>query len=509
MFVFFFILYAFSYGLILLNRGIFWDDWVAFNTPVSILIAMDRQLGMFWTGFLSVFLISLPFGILLQRGLTFALYFISGIFLYNILKNIKEIKAGARFFIVLFFLLFPLNSARILFTTTNYAVNYFTFYLAFWLLSKYLNKQNLLWRFLALVTFFFSFSTNSFLVFYLLALAYIVYCQKNILRYLDFILLPLFFWLIKILFFTPFGVYEGYNKIKIQNLLGLPINLFITFYTSFLAVLNKSLQLSFPQLIVLLIISSIFFITLKFKKDDENNKINFLLFVFGWIAFILAAIPYLTVGAIPSLNEWSSRHQLLLPLGASFILYYGLKILLNKLRITVRLQNFIFFTIIIIFVNANITNYLAFQKDWYKQYSLSENIKTSEILKNNTSFLFIDNLRELNANGRTYRYYEYTGLMEYAFGDQKRFGADINRISVEADFISGEKFKESKRTSYLSFYNLKDYLPKDFEYKVIINPGDIVITDKNVFKFMMLEIFEPLKFREKIKNLVNLSYVKF
>ncbi len=517
-----FILYSFSFGLILINKGTFWDDWVYYDVSPSIIFNLCKQTGYFWTGHLLVFLTSLPFGVLFQRLLVFSLYFVSGIFLSDILKNVKEIKEISRFFIVLFFMLFPLNSARILCTTTHYAINYFTFYIAFWILSKYLNRRKRLCRFLSLLIFFFSFSTNSFLVFYIVALAYIVYFETDkfqslkstlkrfLLKYLDFIFLPILFWIFKNFFLRPYGLYEGYNKIKFRHLINVPQNLIISFYNSFLEVIVKSLQLSFPQIISITIISSILFIVLKVNLTArKKTKANFGLFLFGLLAFAVAAFPYLAVGKIPKLADWSSRYQLLIPLGASFTLYYGVKILLDQLKLNSSVKIFIFCAITILFVNSNISDYLAFQKDWYKQSSLMEHFKESTIIKNNTSFLFVDNTWQLNANRRNYRYYEYSEMMRYVFGDEIRFGSNINRIAQEADLISDEKFKDPKEQNFFFYYKIKDYEPKNFEYQVSIDYGESALTNKNLARFIFWEFFKPQKFISEIKKIIKLKFTKF
>ena len=50
------------------------------------------------------------------------------------------------------------------------------------------------------------------------------------------------------------------------------------------------------------------------------------------LVLFCGVFAYNAVGQQPRLNDWSHRHQLLVPLGASFILFFGLKTIFFKLQ---------------------------------------------------------------------------------------------------------------------------------------------------------------------------------
>lgn len=59
---------------------------------------------------------------------------------------------------------------------------------------------------------------------------------------------------------------------------------------------------------------------------------NVVLILVGIAAFGLAVLPYLVVGKMPALGDWDSRHQILVPLGASLMLVGLVTLLHQRLR---------------------------------------------------------------------------------------------------------------------------------------------------------------------------------
>ena len=117
-----FILYTLSNGLILLNNGIYWDDWVLYNVDKDLIINHFSQTGLPWVGYIHSFLLSFKNSLFLYRSIVFLLYLLSALFLNSILKNIREIDDTSRLLLVFFFAIFPVNSARISLITIPYTL---------------------------------------------------------------------------------------------------------------------------------------------------------------------------------------------------------------------------------------------------------------------------------------------------------------------------------------------------------------------------------------------------
>jgi hypothetical protein len=72
--------------------------------------------------------------------------------------------------------------------------------------------------------------------------------------------------------------------------------------------------------------------------------------------------------------------------------------------------------------------------------------------------------------------------------------------SYQAKVATGQK--------YFDYNNLKDYRPKNFEYKVFINNGELAINNLNVFKLIYYEYARPERFKQEINELLTLDYEK-
>lgn len=511
----FVVIYCIANGVMLFNNGLYIDDWVFWNVPPEIVLDTIHQAGLFWFGYLHIFMFSFDNGILFYRILIFTSFLLSALLLNNILKIVKEIDSPDRFVIILFFILFPVNSARTWLITGVYALSYFLFFFGAWLLSRRISGSGnqIGFRLLSLSLFFISFATQSLLVFYTLVLVYIGYLY-NIRtidklvdiskKHVDYLLLPLFFWALKQIFFVPYGLYEGQYRIGLDTLMGVPTGILITFYTSFLEVFD----VAFVSLSFTLLVSTIFLMLfLKFNKRvpiqeydllyRERTKHDLYLFSFGIFAFIVAIFPYLAVGKLPNLYDWNSRDQLLIPLSAGFMIVYGVKLFTSKFDLKLFTRYFVYCLLIVVFINTNFNNHIAYQRDWYKQESLIENIKVNREIHNHTTILFQDNTLDYNVNHRFYRFYEYTGMMKLAYGDETRFGDNMDFYTLH-------------NMSYYSvvlteYYNMKNYAPHEPDLLVKINRGKYELTDRNTIRLMLAKRFDREIYVRNILNVLNLT----
>jgi len=271
------------------------------------------------------------------------------------------------------------------------------------------------------------------------------------------------------------------------------------FSTSFISSLNNS----FDYFIYIFFFSLIVF-TLLNNREIKNTNNSWIFIKVGIIAFFLAVFTHLSIGrGFDYGNEWASRDELLIPLGAAFILYYGLKLLVYKFEISHKVQKLLYSILITAFIITNITNYLEFQRDWFKQLSIIENIKSSEVIKNNMAFVFDDKTTDLNGIGRYYRFYEYTGLMKYTFGNEKRFGISIEEYE-DTDDINNVHFKIVKHR----IYNMYDFDFSKPKYKVIIEHGSYYPTLKGTLKTLIFKWINNNNYKKRIQNILLLKYDK-
>ncbi|WP_131739709.1 hypothetical protein [Legionella adelaidensis] len=429
-----FILYLLTNTFLLLNyQGIYWDDWVLFPPDSKITINIFKQTGNIFIGYLHVLFQKCGNGIYVYRIVSFFTNFLTGICIYYILRQTKWLDNVSIFFIVLFFLLVPVNAAKIAIVNALPQIFVFVFYFSFLLLTIYLKgNKNFFLRVFILFLFCLSFLVESLLVFYSLVLFYLFYpiykdaqhekifqkLKQFFKKYPDFIGLPFLFFSVKHTFFKPYGLYVSYNSFKASSA-GLILK---SFKTSLLLPIYTSLFTAWAHLTVFLLVTAIvvFIVSrygqLELEKQQKAHWGKML--IAGILLFLLAVIPYCAVGKLPAYETWGARHQLLVPLGVAFILstFVLLAAFIHK-----KLPMILVCGLVAAFITQGLHDYYKFYLDWFYQNSLVEQFKSSHVIQENTTFVVRDELeKEVWAKNRRLAFYEITGLLYRAFQDNKR-----------------------------------------------------------------------------------------
>ncbi|HKA46326.1 MAG TPA: hypothetical protein VKF40_30315 [Burkholderiales bacterium] len=502
-------LYVGAHGLMLLNNGLYWDDWTIFGFPYAAVTQWYREYGLPLFGYYHLVLDSL--GVPAYRILVFLSYLVSAACLYGILTRVREIDRRTAFVLALFFVLFPSNSARISVMASRTSLCYALFFAGFWLACLYLDKRVPALRVAALILLCASFLTHSFLVFYIVVLIYIAYHEKSglggvralpgfVLRYLDFFALPVIFWIIKLLYFEPYGSYEGYNRITLGSALNGFFLIGAAFYGGFVEPLVASFRLPLVVLIAAAILSCFgarLIGRMNGSASAQPLRLSFWFLVLGIVLFVAGVFAYLAVGKVPSPYDWNSRHQLLTPLGASLILVY-----LPRLILAERVQNLVYALLVAAFLAADVQQWVVFQKDWYKQVALIESFKESPEIRRGHYFLIQDKTADLDANHRVYRFYEYTGLFHAAFGDERRLGQEVRSFRVQ-DF-------NDLRSMLNSQFRLGEYdaSVSSPDAVLIVEHGELKLTPWDVIRLRFLEWSDTSEFHADVKHVVRVSVVE-
>lgn len=496
----------------LLNfKGVYWDDWTLVSQSIETLNrTFFDAVGYsgYVVSYLHYFMIN-ELGIYSYRLFTFVLLFLSGWFVFKILSTISMFSLQDRFFITILFLTAPLFSAKIALIDFPYTFFSFLFFLAFLILSSYIYRLNLLVRIIVLIIFFFSFFVNSLLVFYALVLLYVYYkiydtklnFVKNSILFIqtkiDFILLPILFFVVKSIWFVSSGAHgSDYNKISILSMLN-PTKYLFSFYFSFIepiiiSISNKNLVFFILFIIVVFIIFRKKSILI--RNDVVDLKLNLVLLVLGTLIFILGSMPYIAVGKIPTLNDWDSRFQLLLPLGFAMVLFYGLKFIVRT-----EILNHLIIIFIFLFSFFHIKEQIKYNIDWFYQQSVIENFRYNEDIKNNTTFVVENMVHDKFAKNRVFRFYELNGMSKKAFNDDKRLFVNDK---IELDLYN--KYK------YYDEYNFSSWIydePKKLIISKNSNFENLKNKEKNyyLFKLKYFELFDRQKFASLVKNLIQIE----
>lgn len=519
--------YAVSFGLMLFCSGLYQDDWTLYNMEPATISAIFHDQGHRWLAYFHNFLLSFDNAVYLYRSLIFTAYLSCALILYEIIKKLGFAGAGERVFLVLFFAVFPVNNVRFLLINAPYAVCSFTFWVAFWTMircKETSGSKSVRFRAVSLIAFLIAFDTNSLLVFYILPLIYLlkacffrdnvfhmpdmVIFMKTVSRNLDFVLLPLVYWLPKTLLFPPGGAWEGYNQITAASLAMSPLFLVRSFQTSFFSVIDYSFR-SFGSASIAL--SALIAVALwhrhrsyaGFPSGPSRQDSRFL--CLGIFIFCLAVLPYNLVGLLPKLENWHSRHQLLVPLGASLLLVYGVRTLGRMLHIGAFARMFVMCLLLCQFIATNVGDCVGLHLDWFRQQALIIHMQEISLFATGRTFIFDDQAQPADMIKRNYPVYQYAGMMKRVFGDQKRIGLDSTQLT------SNNYIREIKRQKkyFTPLWNAGKYVPAPPDWLIIVEPG-FSPADRlsKMLSLKFYEFYDPAVFRETLKNTISLRIVK-
>lgn len=511
--------YLIAHGMILLNKGIFWDDWV-FYLNVPNIETLTREIGNPGQSFFISLLLNSANGPIIGRFVTFFSFYFSMIFLYATLRKIDKLPPITRLFLVILFAVFPVNLARIAMVDVFYSVCYFLFFLGLWLVSIMLETHNPWIRILSLVVFYIAFFTNSILVFYALVILFIIYQNRSeivsikkgfrlVFGHLDYLILPILFWIIKTLYFIPTGHYADYNKLTLEGIKKAPALMKTTFNTSFVQILKASLKgMTFPYILIGLLLGILVIWLIRHQQAAFKKNLRWYGYlgfaVFGVLVFFMAVFPYNALGIKPSNYDWNSRHQLLIPLGAAMMICFGSEFILRMVDKKGRVSILILSFITLMFIRINVLGYFEYQRDWYKQQGMIASFENSTIIKDNTTFIIKDHFSAANAASRKYRFYEYSGYLRDIFGEETRF------ILPETSYVEAKSDIYAFKSFFDPYYNLSSYVPIEPEYTVAIKKGSINLHDRmTVFGLIYDEWTNEEKFNDERIRFVKMLVFEY
>lgn len=417
------LLYFAAYCMILFNNGLFWDDWKLVNLSDAEMREYFRGLGHPEVYYIHHLLLSVIGSTYLYKLLVFLSFWGCTVLLHRILSQVEEIDDYSRFFLVALFALFPVNDTRIALINTPAAIKNFFFFLGCYLLVASLRGGRLPHRIGALVCFLFSFTLNSVLFFYLaVVLVLLLYFGRKryhgvrelVLKNAELFALPFAFWIGKSLFLAPYGASASYNLLNSEGLARGVLILLVPFYTSLVEVLMTA----FNNYNGIYLLSTLVLAALVQREPEQGIDLGFARKAarVGLVLFTASVFPYLSVKKIPSNFDWDGRFQILIPLGAAVIVYYSLVLVMRKINLERSLTHLVLCFVLISFAGMSLTCYIRYKRDWYKQLSIMENLKQYRGVVAGKELAFQDRTPELNANSRSYRLYEYQGLINGALG---------------------------------------------------------------------------------------------
>ena len=470
-------------GAFFLMDAIYWDGWAYIGASNASVLDAWKQAGSFFNlvGRLHVGILSI--GPWLYNSLTFILMFMSGVFLNQILQGREEISDHSRYLIVLLFLILPLYWSRIVMVNFSYTLCYFLFFFAWAINSRF--------RITSATLFFMSFNTNSMLVFFIVP--FLDLYSQHTRKFFSFnaatafvrhrpelFILPFAFFAIDQTFFRPFGLYEGYNEnYNFGSLVESPRLMMQSWWAT-----GKTFSDTFYLAGILTLFFMAIILASKARIDfDFRIKTKRSSFIaLSIMIFSLACFPYWILGHVGYFTDWTSRHQLLLPLGTSLFIV-GVSSLFGK-----RIQQLTAVFISISSVLISLVVYRDLYVDWHKQQKLIELFANDKVMQGSDVLVIEDRTRALNIMAREYRFYEWNGIVARAFGNEKRFSIDGRNFNAFRHENSFQKI----------FMNGDKYKATSFDHTKNLSPAVVIISGSSVQK-MRVSSYKIPDFRIQFK----------
>ena len=378
-------LYTISYGwLFFVFDWLGWDDvWFlseSYNNNVN-----EAGLPPWAYSFTFVFN---QFGPGIFRFFTFFEFFVSGLCLFAVLRNLRSFLFLSKYeinLIVLLFLVLPFNTARVSVNLFAYSSAYCIFFIAWYLMAQFKSKTSFL---ISSVLFFFSFLHAMLIPFFLLPLLHLIQKSTELTKQKSFGVIfrkkltlfgivPVIYWVCRNLFWP--------DKIKNYQFHFLPF-----------------LTISFYLVVTLAIMLFVF----RFRKKSQNRY--FLILLIGVLAVVLgmfAAVATWVLRDYPFLkypivmlgrSAWFNRHLILQPLGVSLIVVSCIGLISRgNDRLKVITSRVVLATAVLFSFCFGLECVI----DYQKQKKIIEEISISDI-SDIRGWTFIDETALLNARGR-------------------------------------------------------------------------------------------------------------
>ena len=430
------------FPILFLYNARYWDDWSLFNATQITLIDTFSSAGLPLIGYLHFGIQKL--GWWSYSTLIFVAFYLITLCSYKILKKLNASTFTA-FWISVLIGVIPVNFARVTAITLPYSLS-MAFFMASWLaLLSLKGKYQLLLRLVSLIGFFLSFQMGSLLVFYVLPISscfFVAFTARSAmifknfvglsLKHIDFIILPLIFFLLKSNYFKPYGIFDNYNSPSISlDVLVRSFSPVADFFTA------EKIGLTTSSIsIILLCLIVIFPHISKFLPSVERLKpirIDMLM-IAGLVVIFLGCFPYAAVDRLPSPLDWtSSRHQALLMFGLSIIIFFILIIYIKIIGGNIqKISKLIPLIFTLLFTINWWQIYSEFYVDNLKQNALILLLKDTPKIQNNNIFI-LDNTKfsYFNSGG----FGEYAGIYADTFGRDDSLIFDYNILN----YYSGTK----------------------------------------------------------------------
>ncbi len=513
------LVYSAAHFMLLLISGQWWDDWCYWINGPEQLISLYSASGIPMQAYYILSVMWLPnWG---YRIVVFVLFLLVALLFYEILRGMVIFSEDDAFFIAAVALTVPVNDARTVLNCFAYTVEIFLFMAGFLLATKirlFSGAKKYLIRIVSLILLVGSYTMESLLVFTGIIWLYLLYdIAKNnknekpgrkvllfIRAYWDYLVLPFAFFVLKRIFFKPYGAYAEYNQLTKDSLIrGAVLSPKSALFTG--VDIGRS-YIAQAGIIPLVLVAAAIAGYLVFKKlrakDSGNAKESpkkqirkwLLILVLGLVTYFAGIFAYVVVrkGETLAVTTVDSRDVMLAGFGIAIFIVAVSRLIPVK-RTFQNLLPIVFIVLGIFHFNEW---YLNYQEDWYQQKVLASVIEQNDGFgEDNTIYCYFSE-PSIVATTRTYTVngisYTVTGKMDKLYFTRI---ADLQYGLTEHDF-SGSGF------------NCEDYDTSDRTIDGVLFINVVPVSDSDLIRMRIHEITNPELFGKDIEDITDITYVQ-
>lgn len=500
--------YALAHGLDLLNRGLYWDDWVFWQQDRRVVAEAARAMGSTWLSSINDLFYYSQGGITLNRVIGFVALLVAAFLFYDIARRLPRMSNDSAMWLAVLFAVFPTFEARIAMVMIGYSLSLVLFMFGLWFLVLAGPKPHPVVRLFTAALFLSSFRTGSLLVFFAVVPAVLLAIYppgswsfkpviKRLFGYADQLVLPFLYWGMTRIWFRPSGLYANYNEVgggQISAVMAFARGLYNVLAGP---VLKAAVILPVPIPLVVAVVAAALVapVVLRRYKDEPTTR-AWIMFAIGMTLLVLAVFPYAAVGKVPE-NGWDSRHQLLVPFGGAFVFFS----LVTALRTRKRLARAFGSALLIVIVGAsvaiNVWHFIEFERDWMKQQALMEEFKLTPEIESASFILLYDQTADIDYNNRMF--YEYSGMLAEVFGNQ-------SRLCIPAHLYSGNGLGDASDKANQPYYKLADFAGGKPEIFVTVKRETLEFrSNKQVLRLLWLEWTDQERFHAELRKFLTLD----
>lgn len=463
---------------LLLNDGLYWDDWLLFpqlqGHDWASVDSLVREAGItpFNAAFFDVFAY-LPSGVLGFRLVVFVLIVAIAWLVYAI-----AVEAGltrrVSLLIALFTSVFPGFQDWVLLATAASVLDYAVFLAATFLLVRAERQGRVAaaaTRAVAVGLFVLSFSLNSLLTVYFGALVLLVLViwrsgQINAVRtrwmYLaGLCIVPFVYWLIAQRLFSPSGLYAGYNAITATPVL------IAKGYAEFLTngILDQFAQAltiaATPPGLALVAVATVAMLGVSYRsfREPSLRPVQWISgLAFGGVVIVLAILPYAAVEKFPSVHGWDTRQDLLIALPLAVVGVMAVEAIATSMKLAWIGTAFVI-VVSAALALAGLQDYAALQARWATDASVMQKLKHTDGSGRYAVYWVHDGTP---GSEDFYRFYEWSAMLGDVYGGQTRVGLDTR--AYDGGFLGESQFFNDR-------YDLSGFDPNGCQADLTIKPG--------------------------------------